>query len=131
MNKKEIKILNEDERGKIEQLINNVLRITSNDKAVRANHYHRQFGHWNLVTFGTIIYYERKFGSNRRPFRKCYFKDDLFWTPPNYEHCMRFSTYTRNEFYCFSDGDRNQKNYENDTIKLNYDLSEIYENWKD
>ena len=131
MSKKEIKLLNEDNRGKIEQLCDNVLMINSYRGVIRANHWHRCFGHWSLVMHGSITYFERSINSLDKPIMNKFVEGDLFWTPPLYSHCMKFEEFDKNEFYCFSDGSREQKNYENDTIKLDYDLSEVYNNWKD
>jgi len=113
-----------DQRGVIEKICSNadVLKITSSKGARRANHYHKTTGHWCLVTEGSITYFERPVGSKDKPQVSKYQKGDIFWTGPMLEHLMLFEDYNYNEFLCFSTGARNQEDYENDLVRLEFDL---------
>lgn len=123
----EYKLLHKDARGEIFRLAEkaDVLRITSNAGARRANHYHREFGHWCLVAVGSIEYGERPVGSNKRVKWTNYKEGQLFWTGPMIEHVMLFPDYAYNEFYCFSVGARDSAAYELDTVHLDFDLDKV------
>ena len=112
-----------DDRGKIQILDDNFIRIETFANKIRASHYHKKFGHWCVVVSGNIEYYERKTGSNSKPFITIYKSGSVFYTPKMYDHLMKFNVNTL--FYCWSDGKRDQKSYCRDTFKLNYDLTKI------
>jgi uncharacterized RmlC-like cupin family protein len=116
-----------DNRGTIEEICkgSDVLRIKSVAGSKRASHYHKTTNHWCVVLSGCIRYYERPVGSNELPTYTLYQPGDLFFTGPMLEHTMAFSVDT--EFFCFSGGDRNQENYENDLVRLPEDLDVCYE----
>lgn len=118
------KPLFKDKRGEIISIAEHadVIRITSVKGSRRANHYHREFGHWCLVTRGNIIYAERPVGSLERPEWKSYGLGECFWTGPMVEHVMLFPDFDENEFYCFSVGARDRDSYEKDTYRLMFDL---------
>lgn len=124
MNAPTINLLFSDDRGKIVDVAKHadVLLIISVEGARRANHYHKRFGHWCLVTKGQIDYMERPLGSTDKPIRTSYTPRELFWTGPNVEHLMLFPEDT--EFYCFSVGARDADSYEDDTVRLDFQLDE-------
>jgi quercetin dioxygenase-like cupin family protein len=117
--------LHADARGEIISIAEkaDILLIKSLAGARRANHYHRRFGHWCLVSSGTIHYYERPCGSGEKPSMAIYKQGTLFWTGPNVEHLMVFPEDT--EFYCYSVGARDGESYENDLVRLPYNLDEV------
>jgi hypothetical protein len=121
-----LRLLHEDARGKIIHIAEraDVIKITSVRGARRANHYHRTFGHWCLVTKGCIEYYERKVGSTDKPTVASHMSGDLFWTGPMMEHLMLFPWQSDTEFYCFSVGARDRESYELDTVRLEFKLDE-------
>lgn len=116
--------LHTDERGEIIQVAEkaDVLRITSNVGSRRANHFHRESGHWCLVISGMINYYERPVGAKESAAIRTYFPGDLFWTGPMVEHLMVFAQDT--QFYCFSTGARDPAHYEADTVRLSFELDQ-------
>lgn len=119
-------ILNKDERGVIEEICQDahVLRITTKKGSRRAAHYHKTTGHWVFVTKGSIKYFERPVGSPSDPFIRTYKEGEIFYTGPLMAHLMLFEEYEDNEFLCFSTGKRDQINYENDLVRLDYNLDE-------
>ena len=73
--------------------------------------------------------YEREVGSNSKPDLFVLNKGDIHFTGPNVEHLMVMPCYT--VFDCYSLLPRNSENYENETVRFNHNLQEIYNNWKD
>lgn len=123
-----------DERGKIQQIINDipfssVLMITSKAGSIRANHFHINDMHVCILTFGKMNYMERPVGSKEKPVKIEINPGDVFLTNKMVEHCMQFVE--DSEFWCFAKLSRNQMDYEKDTVKLEYNLEEVYNNWKD
>lgn len=116
--------LHKDERGEIISVAKHadVLRITSKAGSRRAGHYHRRFGHHCLVVSGEITYLERPLGAKRKPDVCTYKTGETFWTGAEMEHLMLFPIDT--EFFCFSVGARDHENYEDDTVRLGFQLDE-------
>lgn len=112
-----------DSRGEIVTWLKNcdVLSVTSKAGTNRANHYHKNSGHLTIVTKGSILYYERPTSSKEKPSCIKYNSGESFWTGPMVEHQMVFEEDT--EFWFFSTGCRSQKEYENDLVRLDFDLS--------
>lgn len=123
----QLRILCDDERGKIISIAEraDVIKITSKLGARRANHFHKTYGHWCLVTVGSIESYERPVGSHDKPTVVWYYAGDLFWTGPMVEHLMLFPFDAVTEFYCFSVGARDRESYETDTVRLDFKLDEV------
>jgi quercetin dioxygenase-like cupin family protein len=113
----------EDARGNIITWLRkcDILSVTSKAGATRANHYHKNSGHLTIVTKGSILYYERPVGSIEKPECILYKTGDTFWTGPLIEHQMVFSE--DSEFWFFSTGCRTQKDYEEDLVRLPFELS--------
>lgn len=113
-----------DERGEIITWLRNcdILSVTSKPDTNRANHYHKNSGHLTIITKGSIHYYERPVGSKNKPIYKKYFAGEKFWTGPMVEHQMIFDE--DSEFWFFSTGCRSQNEYENDLVRLDFNLSE-------
>jgi len=112
-----------DPRGEITTWLRkcDILSVTSKANTSRANHYHKTSGHLSIVTKGSILYYERPVGSKDKPSVKRYLTGDSFWSGPMIEHQMVFDE--DSEFWFFSTGCRSQKDYEQDLVRLNFDLS--------
>ena len=128
-----------DERGEIQMIIENcdigsISKIHSNPNSIRANHYHPIDEHTILVIEGQVEYYEReriykenklKYGNLNRIVLN---KNDIYHTVRNFEHTMYFPCDTT--FLCFSKLPRNQENYEKETIRVPYDLRNLYNGWE-
>ena len=112
-----------DDRGRIQVLADNWLRIETKAGSIRASHRHLKFGHLCFVESGQIIYYERKTGATHKPKMKVIDEGESFYTAKLWDHTMTFPV--DGIFYCLSDGKRDQKSYERDTVKLNYDLTKV------
>lgn len=117
-----------DHRGSIETVVkdisfNSVLRIVCKVNSVRANHYHKTSAHACVLTKGALLYYERPVGSLEKPIVLKINRGDVFWTGPNVEHAMKFIE--SSEMWCFSTGSRDQKNYEEDLVRLDVDLTKL------
>lgn len=118
-----------DERGTIQNLvvganIDSVSVITSVKGAIRANHWHRISGHACIMTKGSVDYFERPVGSQDKPTKVSIGIGQVFWTGPNVEHAMLF-TGEENEMWCFRTGASSQAEYENELVRLNFDLTQI------
>lgn len=120
-----------DDRGEIIKVAQNVdvLRITSKKGTKRAAHWHKHSSHLCLLVSGKMSYYERKVGLDARPIKVEINPNDYFFTGPQIEHLMVFEE--DSVFDCYSFGSRNKQDYENDLVRINYDLQEIYDNWKE
>lgn len=121
-----------DERGTINMIlekceINSISIITSKENTSRASHWHKLDSHYCLLDYGEIEYYERPVGSNDKPKLTIIKEGQLFFTPPYTEHQMIFTKDSK--FHCFSTLSRDNKNYESETVRFNFSLKNIYDNW--
>lgn len=118
-----------DERGAISMVlescdVKSISRITCNSNTTRASHWHRSDGHWILINFGVLEYYERPCGTEE--VKKVVLRQgDIFFTGPNMEHEMYTPIYC--EFDCFSLLPRNSENYENETVRFQHSLKKIWD----
>ncbi len=110
----------DDERGSIQPLVDLKMKssvlITSNEGAVRANHYHKTDWHYCYVLYGEIIYYHRPHGSKEKPEKVIVKEGELFFTPPMIEHAMVFEKKTK--FITWGRNSRVQKVYESDVFRV-------------
>lgn len=118
-----------DERGVITMLIedmqfSSVSFITSKAGAKRANHIHWNDYHACVLVAGKMNYYERPAYSQAKPTMIEITAGTIFYTKPQTEHLMEFTE--DSAFWCFSKNNRKQATYESDTVRLPFDLSEIY-----
>ena len=123
-----------DDRGEIRMIlescqIGSISRISSHTGSTRANHYHPNDYHFIEVLQGIVELYERPVGSKEKPILKMVHPGDIALTNPNIEHTMYFPYFT--VFNCYSHLPRNKDNYEKETIRFDYSLRDIYNNWKD
>ena len=120
-----------DERGEIKKIAQNVdvLNIFSKKGTKRAAHYHKNSSHLCKLLNGKMFYYERPACSGTKPIKIEISPGDYFFSGPMLEHLMSFTE--DSEFECFSFGSRNKEDYENDLVRINYDLEDVYNNWKD
>ena len=111
-----------EKRGNITKLlddgktnIKSILLITSKAGSVRSNHYHKKDAHWIYMFSGRMEYYEK-------PVKGCKIKKtilgpgDMVYTPPMMIHTTKFLK--DSVFFAFSIRSRNQKNYEQDTVRI-------------
>ncbi len=118
-----------DDRGSISMLIedaqfSSVSFITSKAGAKRANHIHFDDYHYCVLTLGKMNYYERPAYSQEKPTLVVINAGEIFYTKPKTEHLMEFLEDSC--FWCFSKNNRKQATYEADTIRLPFDLAEVY-----
>ena len=110
----------DDERGSIQPLVDMKMKssvlITSNEGAVRANHYHKTDWHYCYVLYGEIIYYHRPHGSKESPKKVIVKEGELFFTPPMIEHAMVFEKKTK--FITWGRNSRVQEVYESDVYRV-------------
>ena len=110
-----------DKRGVIKNILNfnfgSCVLISSNKNSIRANHYHKKHWHFIYVISGEIEYYYRKVESTKKPQKKIFVNQDLFFTPPMYEHALLFSKKTN--FITLGKASRTQQSYENDLVRVN------------
>ena len=109
-----------DDRGRIgfmaEGSFGSALVITSTKGAVRANHYHRTDDHYCYLLSGAMLYYQRKVGDTSPPDEHEITSGQVFYTPPMYEHAMRF-TEDSVLFVC-ARNNRQMPEYEADTVRV-------------
>lgn len=104
--------------------IKDILIITSNNGSIRAGHYHKKDYHICILTKGSMNYYERPVGSTEKPKKISLKAGDVFYTAPMQEHLMEFTS-DGSEFICLSHLPRNQSSYEEDTVRLGFDLTKV------
>ncbi len=120
-----------DARGEIRMVletckVGSISVITSEPGSVRAKHWHKNDGHWILITKGQIDYYESKLKGQSRDVKMIVLKEgDIYFTGPHIKHEMHFPEYT--EFYCFSLLNRDSEGYENETVRFDESLRTAYE----
>lgn len=120
-----------DSRGKIVRIASgvDVLRITSLAGTKRAAHYHKESCHWCVLISGSMTYYERPEFSSNKPTKYEIKKYEIkpgnyFYTGPMVEHLMVFNE--DSVFDCYSSGSRKQGDYENDLVRIDWDLEKIF-----
>ena len=110
----------DDERGSIQPLVDMKMKssvlITSNEGAVRANHYHKTDWHYCYVLYGEILYYHRPHGCKEKPKKVIVKEGELFFTPPMIEHAMVFEKKTK--FITCGRNSRVQEVYESDVYRV-------------
>ena len=120
-----------DDRGYIKKIAQNVdvLNIFSKKGSRRAAHYHRSSSHLSCLNSGKMFYFERPANSNVKPLKIIISPGDYFFTGARQEHLMVFLE--DSEFDCYSFGSRDKEDYEKDLVRIDWDLQDIYDNWKD
>ena len=119
-----------DDRGRISMVlescqIGSVSIINSEPQKTRANHFHKTDNHVILILEGQIEMYERDINKlDQKPIKYILNKGDIYKTENLVQHTMFFPCYT--SFLCLSKLPRDTKNYENDTIRFNYSLKDIF-----
>jgi hypothetical protein len=120
-----------DERGEIVNLllspITSMARISSKARTVRANHYHKTDWHYSYIESGEILYFERPIGSVDIPEPHVFKTGTMFFTKPNVEHAMLFSTDTI--FYTFAKNERSHNSHESDVIRVSFITLELIEKY--
>jgi dTDP-4-dehydrorhamnose 3,5-epimerase-like enzyme len=84
----------------------------------RANHYHKQDWHFIYVIKGSFEYYFRKTDSNENIKKKVVNAAQLLFTGNMIDHAMFYTTET--EILVFSKNPRDQKTYEEDTVRIDF-----------
>lgn len=111
-----------DSRGTIFKLLPNgvairdVLVITSKEGSERASHYHKTDSHYCYLVKGSMIYCEKGLKKGARIRSVALTAGDMVYTPPKHKHWMRFTS--GSIFIAMATKPRNQKNYENDTVRF-------------
>ena len=109
-----------DARGMIQNLIDapftSAAMIVSVKGAIRGNHYHKTDYHYGWLQTGGMIYMHRKVGSRAPACRWTITPGQLFYTPPMYEHAMRFTADTT--WFVFARNNREMAHYEADTVRV-------------
>lgn len=109
-----------DQRGDIQPLVDlpmeSCVLIRSRKGTVRANHYHQTDWHFCYVLSGSIEYYHRPHGSQRKPEKVLVKTGQLFFTPPMVDHAMVFPEDTT--FLTLGRNSRSQEVYEADVVRI-------------
>ena len=110
-----------DKRGSIQPLVDLMMKsaviIESKAGALRANHYHKTDWHYCYVIKGKIEYFHREVNSTKKPELIIVEKENMVFTPPMVEHCMKFPLDTL--FLTLSRNPRDHKTYEEDVVRTN------------
>ena len=109
-----------DARGEILNLIDapftSAAVIKSVKGAIRGNHYHKTDYHYCWLQKGGMVLYQRRVGDSRPAQRWVIKPGQVFYTPPRYEHMMRFTK--DSVMLVFARNNREMANYEADTIRV-------------
>ena len=110
-----------DKRGSIQPLVDLMMKsavmIESKAGTLRANHYHKTDWHYCYVIKGKIEYFHREVNSTKKPELIIVERENMIFTPPMVEHCMKFPLDTL--FLTLSRNPRDQKTYEEDVVRIN------------
>ena len=112
----------QDDRGMIQPLCDLNMKsaslIISNANTWRANHYHKTDWHYIYVIKGSFEYYFKKTSSLENVKKKVIKKGELLFTGPEIDHAMFYTEET--EILVMSKNPRDQKTYEEDTVRINF-----------
>ena len=92
--------------------------IISKANTWRANHYHKTDWHYIYVIKGSFEYYFKKTSSLENVKKKVIKKGELLFTGPEIDHAMFYTEET--EILVMSKNPRDQKTYEEDTVRINF-----------
>jgi hypothetical protein len=90
--------------------------ISSVRGSVRGNHYHRTDYHYCWLQSGGLVYYHRPVGDASPASQWTIEPGDIFYTPPLYEHAMRFTA--DSVFLVLARNNRETESYEADTVRV-------------
>ena len=112
----------EDARGIIQPLCDLNMKsaslIISKANTWRANHYHINDWHFIYVLRGSFEYYFKKTNSDEKIKKKIVKKGELLFTGPVVDHAMFYTEET--EIIVLSKNPRDQKTYEEDTVRIDF-----------
>ena len=112
----------EDARGVIQPLCDLNMKsaslIVSKANTWRANHYHKNDWHFIYVLKGSFEYYFKKTNSDEKIKKKIVKKGELLFTGPVVDHAMFYIEET--EIIVLSKNPRDQKTYEEDTVRIDF-----------
>ena len=112
----------EDARGIIQPLCDLNMKsaslIVSKANTWRANHYHKNDWHFIYVLKGSFEYYFKKTNSDEKIKKKIVKKGELLFTGPVVDHAMFYAEET--EIIVLSKNPRDQKTYEEDTVRIDF-----------
>ena len=112
----------EDARGIIQTLCDLNMKsaslIVSKANTWRANHYHKSDWHFIYVLRGSFEYYFKKTNSDEKIKKKIVKKGELLFTGPVVDHAMFYTEET--EIIVLSKNPRDQKTYEEDTVRIDF-----------
>lgn len=116
-----------DERGGITKLlddgkttIKSILLIHSKKGTIRANHYHKEDGHYVYMLSGRMEYYEAPVVNGQPDLaareKVNLEKGDMVYSGPMLAHAMKFLE--DSEWVVLALKSRNQQDYEQDTVRV-------------
>lgn len=115
------KIRDKSNRGEIlsivDEKVSNVSIITCNAGAIRSNHFHKKDFHFMFVLEGKIDYFYKSLKNDNIKYIEVLSGENIF-TPNNEIHATFFPVKTR--LIVSSGLPRDQKTYENDTIRVKF-----------
>lgn len=88
--------------------------------SVRARHWHRHDDHILYIVSGELEYYERAIGSTECPAAQHFYAREMFYTPPEREHAMRFVKDT--VMVSISSKSRTHEEHEKDVVRVEFKL---------
>lgn len=105
--------------------VTSVASIRSRTGSMRANHYHKTDWHFTYVVSGCVIYFERPVGSGAHPgtsssdlYCEAFREGEMFFTPPNVEHCMLFAS--DSVIVTLARNDRSHESHESDVVRVKF-----------
>ena len=127
-------VRSEDSRGNIisivDQSVSNVSIISCNSNSIRSNHYHKKDFHFMYVLEGKIDYFFKNIDENDKTVSYIEVNQgETIFTPKLEIHCTYFPVKTKlvvSSFY-----PRDQKTYEEDTIRVEFINSDNLDRYLD
>ena len=88
--------------------------------SVRARHWHRHDDHFLFILSGEVEYWERAIGATDLPQCQRFVAGEMFYTPPEREHAMRFPVDTK--MISISTLSRTHDEHEADVVRVEFKL---------
>ena len=122
---KKVKPFFTDERGSISKIVDDESKITSalyltcKKGAIRANHYHKKDTHYSYLISGKMEYTFQDLKSKSAKKKSVIVNaGEVVYTPAMTMHAMKFLE--DSVFIALATEHRSKKNYENDTIRVEF-----------
>lgn len=94
--------------------------LESKAGSTRAKHWHRADDHFLFILSGQVEYWERAIGSTELPECQHFYAGEMFYTPSEREHALRFPVDTK--MVSISSLSRTHDEHESDVVRVEFKL---------